>query len=262
MKYGPLAAARVLHGFQRGFVHRQRVHAVDLHRFDVGHARFLVHVRHRRGFVDRHAHAVLVVLAHEHHRQFPQRGQIQAFVELAVVGAAVAEEHHRHAIFLGALRGQRQPHRDGHMPRHDGIAAPEILASHRQSASSRRVPWRRRSLCRTTRPSSAWDRVRARWRGRDRDSASRCDPAGAAREWRPRRWLPRRCTDAGSRRSCPADTPRALLLQSGESAPSGDTTASTSPDRARRQRRRSAPRRWARTFPLSWLLLLTWVSLH
>ncbi len=132
-------AGGMFHRFLRGFVDRQRVHAIHFHRRDIGHVGFLVYGCHRRGFIDRHAHTVLVVLAHEDHRQFPQRRQVQAFVELAVVGAAVAEEHHRHFVFLGALGGQCQPHGDGQMPGHDGIPAPEILARigevHRAAAS-------------------------------------------------------------------------------------------------------------------------------
>ena len=136
---GALTAASVFDGFLRRFMHRQHIHAIRLRRRNVGHPGFLIHVGHGRGFVDRYAHAILVVLAQKDHRQFPQRGQVQALVELAVVGAAVAEEDHYHPVFFGALRGQCQPYGDRQVPGDDGITAPEVLADvgkvHRTAAS-------------------------------------------------------------------------------------------------------------------------------
>ena len=50
----------------------------------------------RFGELERRAHRVEVVLANEQHRELPQRGEIQRFVELAFGDRAVAEEARRH----------------------------------------------------------------------------------------------------------------------------------------------------------------------
>ncbi len=44
-----------------------------------------------RGALDRGAHGVLVVLDDVDHRQLPQRGHVEAFIDLALVGRPVAE---------------------------------------------------------------------------------------------------------------------------------------------------------------------------
>src|SRR5690606_40678396 len=71
--------------------------------------------------VHRHRHPVLVVLAHEHHRQIPDRGQVQRFVEGAFVGGSVAEEAGDDAVAPLHPLTEGGSGGDGHRPGHDSI---------------------------------------------------------------------------------------------------------------------------------------------
>jgi hypothetical protein len=87
-----LAAANLLGGASGRRLDCDHIHAID------SHARHLI----AGGFAkeigldlcpgQRHSHRIEVVLAHEQHRQMPQRCQVHAFVEFAFIDCAVAEE--------------------------------------------------------------------------------------------------------------------------------------------------------------------------
>ena len=49
----------------------------------------------RERLLERHAHAVEVVLAEEHHRRLPEGGEVERLVELAFAHTAVAEDAER-----------------------------------------------------------------------------------------------------------------------------------------------------------------------
>jgi hypothetical protein len=76
-------------------------------------------VLHPDGIVRR----VLIVLAHEHDRQLPQRRDVQRLVELALRGGAVAEEAGGHAALALDLGGERRAAGDGQPPAHDAVRA-------------------------------------------------------------------------------------------------------------------------------------------
>src|SRR4051794_31901602 len=67
------------------------VHAVDLLARNVERGAALGKVGLRGGAVDRGAHGITVVLDNVHDRQFPQLGHVEAFVDLPLIGGAVAE---------------------------------------------------------------------------------------------------------------------------------------------------------------------------
>ena len=81
------------------------------------------------GALERHSHRVEVVLAHEQHRQLPQRRQVHAFVERAFVYRAVTEEAggdraaFQHLVTQRGADGERQP------ATYDGVAAIEACGA-------------------------------------------------------------------------------------------------------------------------------------
>ena len=70
------------------------------------------HIGHGHHDAGRAQLAVAVVLAQEHDRQRPDRGQVEALVERALVGRAVAEEAQRHPVVALQLRAERGAGRD------------------------------------------------------------------------------------------------------------------------------------------------------
>ena len=94
-------AALLAHAAQRlgdDGVGVEDVHAVAAH---AGHAERLalaLKVGHGGVARERGAHAELVVDHHEHHRQAPQRGEVERLAERALVGGAVAERAERDLV--------------------------------------------------------------------------------------------------------------------------------------------------------------------
>src|SRR5690606_15741383 len=70
-----------------------------------------------------HGHAVLVVLAHEHHRQVPHGGQGQGLVPGALAHGPVAVEAHGDLPVAGELVGQPGAGGDGHAAGDDAVGA-------------------------------------------------------------------------------------------------------------------------------------------
>ena len=162
------AAADRLRGVPGGLLDREHVHPV--HR-PGGHA--VAGGPHRQvGLrlrpVERRAHGVQVVLAAEQHRQLPQRGQVQALVELALGDRAVAEEAGRDPGLAAHLVGERDTDRQRQPAADDRVPAVEPASSRRTGASTRRGRGCTRWSCRTSRPSPPSAGCRARGRGRAR----------------------------------------------------------------------------------------------
>ena len=118
-----------LDGLGHRIAHGQEVHAVDLAAGDPIGRGPLVEVLHRRGAVDRRAHAVAVVLDDVDDRQVPQRAHVQRLVERSLVDRAVAEEAQADLVGIAEADavadagGQRQ------VAAHDPVAA-EVAAGH------------------------------------------------------------------------------------------------------------------------------------
>ena len=103
---GALAGAGVLDGAGGGAVDGEQVHAVDAFAGDavgdgaVGDGGGAV------ALLDRHRHAVLVVFADKDDGQLPDGGHVEAFVEIALVGGAVAKEAHDDAAVGEEMVGE------------------------------------------------------------------------------------------------------------------------------------------------------------
>ena len=87
----PLARAAPFGGDIGGRLHGAHVHAVDLQAGNAEGQAALREIGLGRGARHRGAHGVAVVLDDVDDRQLPQRGHVEALVDLALVGRAVAE---------------------------------------------------------------------------------------------------------------------------------------------------------------------------
>ncbi len=120
------AFARARHRFAHRGVHRQHIVAVDGHsRQRVGGGAFGKAVDGSR-VAHRGRQPVLVVLAQEHHRQLPQRGDVQALVEDAFVAGAVAEEHHADRAIAAQLVRQRRAGADANARADDAVRTEHV----------------------------------------------------------------------------------------------------------------------------------------
>ena len=75
----------------------------------------------------RGAHGVLVVLDDVDHRQLPQLGHVEAFIDLALVGGAVAEIGQAHAVIAAIFVGEGQTGAQRHLGADNAVAAVEFL---------------------------------------------------------------------------------------------------------------------------------------
>ena len=92
---------------------------------------------HRAGARHRGAHGVLVVLDDIDHRQLPQLGHVEAFIDLALVGGAVAEIGQADALVAAIFVGEGQARAQRHLGADNAVAAIEFLLGSRTCASSR-----------------------------------------------------------------------------------------------------------------------------
>ncbi len=119
----PNGLDRFLHGGGRG----DYVVAVHGHVVDSVSRRPLLQ---RHGMLGRRRRelGVSVVLAEEDHRQLPDGGQVQRFVERALGHRPVTEERHRHAAFPSELGGGSCSHRYRQAGGHDAVGSEDADA--------------------------------------------------------------------------------------------------------------------------------------
>ena len=114
-----VSLAGMLGSLEHGAAHGQHVHAIHHHARDAISGGAQCDIVQLAGFDPRHRHGILVVLHHEHHRQVPQGGHVERFVEVAGVGCAFAEEAQHHAIAAHQLLGQRRADGNRYVAAHD-----------------------------------------------------------------------------------------------------------------------------------------------
>ena len=81
----------------------------------------------RRGAGHRGSHAVLVVLDDVDHRQLPQLRHVEALVDLALVGGAVAEIGERDVVVAAISVGEGEPGAERDLGADDAVPAEETL---------------------------------------------------------------------------------------------------------------------------------------
>ena len=69
----------------------------------------------------------MVVFDHEDDRQLPQLGHVEGFIDLALVGRAVAEIGHAHAAIVVVLVREAQARAQRHLRADDAMAAVEFM---------------------------------------------------------------------------------------------------------------------------------------
>ena len=119
-----LAVVRSRDGAATGFQHGQRVVAVDDLRCNAVWPAVRGHMAHDRMRRHRRELGVAVVLAHQDHRQLPQRRHVETFVEGTGIGGAIAEINRDHVTLFPRhqCRSERQRDRSsddagrGHQP--------------------------------------------------------------------------------------------------------------------------------------------------
>ena len=124
---GPLAGAAPGDRLVAGGLHRADVHAVDLLARDIEGGAALGEIGLRRGARHRGAHGVAVVLDDVDHRQLPQLRHVEAFIDLALVGRAVAEIGQADEIIAAIAVGEGETGAERDLGADDAVAAEEIL---------------------------------------------------------------------------------------------------------------------------------------
>ena len=122
-----LAAAAMRDRLGAGCLHRLHIHAVDLDAGNVEGDAALGEIGHRAGARHAGAHGVLVVLDDVDDRQLPQLGHVEALIDLALVGGAVAEIGQADAVIAAIFVGEGQPRAERHLGADDAVAAIEFL---------------------------------------------------------------------------------------------------------------------------------------
>ena len=84
-------------------------------------------IRRRRRALGRRPHRILVVLDHEDDRQVPEFRHVERFVDLALVGGAIAEIGEGHPVVAEVLVGEGEARPDRHLRADDAVAAVEML---------------------------------------------------------------------------------------------------------------------------------------
>src|SRR6266849_2054709 len=92
----PLTPSRPRNGFPSRFIHSQSVHAVDLHARNAVGRCHVGDIGDQRHVLLRRPLGILVVLTDIHHRQFPDRADVDIFVERPPVCSAIPKEAHGH----------------------------------------------------------------------------------------------------------------------------------------------------------------------
>ena len=125
--YGPLPGPAPRHRLVAGRLHRAHIHAVDLIAGDVEGGAAFGEIGQCGGARHRGTHGVAVVLDDIDHGQLPQLGHVEAFIDLALVGGAVAEIGKTDIVVAAIAVGEGQTGAERHLRADDAVAAVEIL---------------------------------------------------------------------------------------------------------------------------------------
>src|SRR5690606_25230592 len=123
----PLAGARMLDGALRRLADETHVHAVHLLARDVEGAAALREIGGGGGAGHRGAHGIAVVLDDVDDRQVPELGHVEALIDLALVGGAVAEIGEADGVLAAILGGEGEAGAGRDLGADDAVAAVEAV---------------------------------------------------------------------------------------------------------------------------------------
>ena len=124
---GTLARTRPFQRLGASGHHGAHIHAIHLLAGDVEGDAALREVLLGRGPRDGGAHGVAVVLDDVDGGQLPQLRHVEALVDLALIGRAVAEIDRRDRAIVAVMIGEGEASAQRHLPAHDAVAAIEML---------------------------------------------------------------------------------------------------------------------------------------
>src|SRR6266446_5106990 len=122
-----LAGAGMLGGGKTGFMYREHVHAVDLLALNAICHAAMKEIGAGRGAVYRCPHPVAVVFDHVNDRQLPQRGHVEALVDLPLIDRAVAEIGDRDRPVPAIMVSKAEPGSDRNLRADDAVPAKEVF---------------------------------------------------------------------------------------------------------------------------------------
>lgn len=113
----------------RRHFHGDDVVAIDHFARHAVAARFGVNISHAFSARQRRTHDIEIVLADDQHRQMPQRGEVQAFVEFAFIDRTLTEEAGRRRVTALHVIAERRADRQRQTAADNGIATNEALGA-------------------------------------------------------------------------------------------------------------------------------------
>ena len=118
----------MLHGSVSSFFNRTHIHSVHLL---TGYAVCFPARAQTFGFGGRprggSSHGIAIILNDKHHRQFPNRGHVIGFINLALVGGPVSKISKAHIFITTIFVGKSKPCPQWYLRSHDAMAAEEIF---------------------------------------------------------------------------------------------------------------------------------------
>src|SRR4030095_9788116 len=104
-----------------------KVHSIDNFSGNVVAFRAVNDLPERRRSLHGSAHGEEVVFTNENDRQFIKSGQIQRFVEGALIDRSITEEAERHTIFAPVFNGKSHPDRQRNMSGDNSVTAVHVI---------------------------------------------------------------------------------------------------------------------------------------
>src|SRR5215469_8852835 len=122
-----LAGPSMLGAGKPSLVYGENVHTVDLLTRDAIGSPAMKQVGARRGTIDRRPHPISIVLDHVNDRQLPQRGHVEALIDLPLIDRAVTEISGRDLPVFAIAMGKGEPGSYRHLRTDDTVAAKKVL---------------------------------------------------------------------------------------------------------------------------------------
>src|SRR5581483_2639632 len=122
-----LALAAPFHRLLASGFDRTHIHAVDLLTGKIERSAALRQIDLRRGARDRGAHGIAIVFDHVDHGKLPKLRHVEALVDLALIGSAVAEIGEAHIVVAAVAIGESKTGAERDLCADDAVSTEEAL---------------------------------------------------------------------------------------------------------------------------------------